>query len=220
MLRRLWRACLRFAFHHFYNTFAFTYDIVSRIVSRGHWRVWTRAAIPYIKGERVLEMPCGTGNLLLDLSAVGYAPIGVDLSSAMLEITQGKLRRVGAMHASPLIRARAQALPFASAVFDSITMTFPPSFVREPNALAELHRILRPNGRLIWVDAGQLLPIDLWSRALNAALNATGGGGVPFVEFARATLSHANFETDVQIARDRTSQVRVVIASKRSIDES
>src|SRR5450756_83093 len=94
-LRSILLRLLRFAFGLFYNQFAFTYDFVSALVSRGRWRAWTRAAVPRIHGTRVLEVPCGTGNLLLDLRATGYAPIGVDLSAAMLNITHGKLRRNG-----------------------------------------------------------------------------------------------------------------------------
>jgi len=245
---------LRFAFHLFYNPFAFTYDPISALVSRGHWRDWTRAAIPHIVGTRVLEIPCGTGNLLLDLARAGYRPIGVDLSNTMLRISQGKVRakhlpqvslraersnlsnrdmetpalqrtQCGASVASshktllamtpPLVRARAQAMPFASAAFDSIVMTFPPSFVFDPDALAELRRILDANGRLIWVDAGRLLPHDAWSRALNAALNATGGEG-NFERVASEALGRAGFESRVETVRDEESVVCVVIATKSS----
>lgn len=213
MFRRLWRAFLRFAFHHFYTTFAFTYDFVSALVSRGRWRAWTRAAIPYLVGARVLEIPCGTGNLLLDLRAAGFAPIGVDLSSAMLNLTRGKLQR--AQIDAPILRARAQALPFAAGAFDAITMTFPPEFVYNPVALAELQRVLRDDGRLIWVDAARLLPRDPWSRLLDVALNADGRE-MSFADFARAALAKAGFETNLQIVPDQQSAVSVIIANKRS----
>src|SRR5438477_6401574 len=71
---------LRFVFHHFYNTFAWTYDAVSAGISLGHWRGWTRAAIPYLRGARILEIAFGTGNLQLDLRAAGFTSFGADLS--------------------------------------------------------------------------------------------------------------------------------------------
>ena len=212
MFERLWRAFLRWAFHHFYNTFAFTYDFVSAVVSRGHWRAWTRAAMPFIKGRRVLEMPCGTGNLLLDLCAARYAPIGVDLSPAMLRITQRKLQRNQVN--PPILRARAQALPFANATFDSITMTFPPGFVTDPSVLAELARVLRNDGRLIWVDSGRLLPRDVWSRTLNRALDVVNAGAPPFADFARDVLTRAGFQTQIEIIHDAASAVTVIVATQ------
>ncbi len=212
-MRKFWTRLLRLAFHLFYNPFAFTYDTVSAIVSRNHWRDWARAAIPCIVGTRVLEIPCGTGNLLLDLCAAGYRPIGVDLSAAMISISRRKLRNANGK--ARLARVRAQALPFPTAAFDSILMTFPPGFVFDPYALAELHRVLDERGRLIWVDAGRLLPRDAWSRALNAALDATSADG-NFERVAQEVLSRAGFEAKVETVRDDASVVMVVIATKRS----
>jgi len=219
MLGRVWRAFLRLAFHLFYNSFAFTYDLVSAIVSRGHWRAWTRAAIPFVVGTRVLEIPCGTGNLLLDLRAAGYAVIGVDLSAAMLDITRGKFGRAAHPErepkGAPILRARVQALPFSNRAFDSITLTFPPGFARDPRAFAELRRVLDDGGRLIWVDAARLLPRDGISRALNAALDAVGGSDAPFEEFARAALARAGFESEIEKVQSEASVVIVVVATRR-----
>ncbi len=237
IFRRAIRPLLRFAFHLFYNPFAFTYDFVSALVSRGHWRDWTRAAIPHIVGRRVLEIPCGTGNLMLDLFAAGYQPIGVDLSASMLRISRGKIRarhspkqeflettsgtkRPGLtpvqdlVNASPLLRARVEALPFPPTAYDSIVMTFPPSFVFDAHALAELRRVLDDHGRLIWVDAGRLLPRDFWSRALNWALDVTSDEG-DFDRIAANTLARAGFDSRVETLRDDASIVMVVVATKR-----
>src|SRR5262245_4931169 len=107
---RAYRAFLGFSFDQFYNRFAFTYDAVSAIVSRGEWRAWTRAALPFIRGSRILELGFGTGNLHLDLHAAGYTPIGIDLSPTMHAITQAKFRPRGL--APRLARADVHAMPF------------------------------------------------------------------------------------------------------------
>lgn len=210
MLHRLWLGFLRFCFHQFYTTFAFTYDFVSAFVSRGHWRAWTRAAIPRIAGKRVLEIPCGTGNLTLDLIAAGYAPIAVDLSPVMVRITRKKLRRVGAQRLA-LLRARAQELPFPDHSFDSIVMTFPPGFIYDPRVLAEFHRLLDPNGRLIWVDAGRLLPQNVFSRLLNRAFDAVGGDEM-FSPSAHTLLTRAGFDVRIESVQDEASVVMVAVA--------
>lgn len=214
MLRHTWRAFLRFAFHLFYNQFAFTYDWVSALVSRGHWREWTRAAMPRIAGKRVLELPCGTGNLQLDLIAAGYAPIGADLSFAMLQITRRKLNRAGLP--ARLIRACAQELPFARGAFDSIVMTFPPGFVYDPRVFAEMHRILNAGGRLIWADGGRLLKRDVWDRALDTALDAVGGEASR--SEAEALLVRAGFAARIESVQDTASVVVVITATKEKTE--
>jgi ubiquinone/menaquinone biosynthesis C-methylase UbiE len=215
-LRSILLRLLRFAFGLFYNQFAFTYDFVSALVSRGRWRAWTRAAIPRLHGTRVLEVPCGTGNLLLDLRAAGYAPIGVDLSAAMLNLTRGKLRRANAraQHAaSRLARARAQALPFADGSFDSIVMTFPPSFVSDPAAFAEMRRVLDERGCLIWVDGARFVQPGVWSRLVNRSIGFVGGEA-GYERLMAQVLERAGFESKIEWVGDAVSVVTVAVASK------
>ncbi len=210
-LRRLVLPWLRFAFHLFYNPFAFTYDFVSAVVSRGQWRAWTRQAIPHIVGRRVLEVPCGTGNLQLDLAANGYQPVGVDLSPAMLDLSRNKLRQA---HLDVrLVRAPVQALPFAPQSFDTIVMTFPPEFIFDSRTFVEFHRVLANQGCLVWVDAGRLLPRDAWGRLLNAALDAVGGGR-HFEPMVSELLKQAAFEPEIEWAQDDWSVVAIVRAHK------
>lgn len=177
MLIRAYRALVRSGFHQFYNRFAFTYDWVSHIVSRGDWRAWTRAAIPFVRGSRVLEIAFGTGDLHLDLHDAGYEPVGVDLSRFMHDITRKKF-----LHRSlspRLVRASVRQLPFPDAHFSTLIMTFPPGFVYDRAAMGEMARVLEPNGVLLWVDAPYLYPRDLWGRLLNHAFRLTGGCADP-----------------------------------------
>ena len=240
-VRRTLFRLLRLAFHLFYNPFAFTYDFVSAVVSRGRWRAWTRAAIPCLTGTRILEIPCGTGNLLLDLRAAGYAPVGVDLSASMLGITRKKF--VGVRHsqrrglkrsqpwdvqaaisenqtlanASPLlVRARAQALPFSDDAFDSVVMTFPPGFVYDPSAFAELRRVLDERGRLIWVD-GARFTSGAWGRLVNRWIGFVGGE-IEFERTIKQVLARAGFDARVEWVGDDVSVVAVTTATQRGIE--
>ena len=174
---RIWHSFIRFGYKHFYNRFAFTYDFVSALVSRGDWRTWTAAALPFVRGPHILEVAFGTGNLQLDLHAAGFAPCGVDLSPYMVAITRRKLQ--ARQLPLRLVRARAQQLPFPTGHFDSLVMTFPPGFITDALVLAELRRVLAPAGHLIWVDIPYLYPRDPWSRFLNWAFHITGGAAEP-----------------------------------------
>ncbi|MGH2522444.1 MAG: class I SAM-dependent methyltransferase, partial [Anaerolineales bacterium] len=138
------RWLLRLFFRLLYYEMAWTYDWVSWFVSRGQWRGWQRTALPYLRGRRVLEVAHGTGNLLLDMVALGFEPVGFDLSPAMSRITQRKLRAHNLAGRIPLGRGHVQALPFADGVFPSILSTFPTEFIVDPAAIAEFYRVLQP----------------------------------------------------------------------------
>jgi ubiquinone/menaquinone biosynthesis C-methylase UbiE len=149
MMRRVLRWGLRTAFRLLYNELAWTYDGVSWLVSWGEWRSWQRTALPHLRGPRVLELGFGTGDLLFDLAGRHHQVYGVELSSQMVRITQRKLRRRGLI--LPLVRGRGQALSFSSNTFDSVVVTFPSPFIVHPHTLTEIHRVLRPRGRLVMV---------------------------------------------------------------------
>ena len=159
---------IRFAFWLLYNPLAWLYDPISWVVSMGRWRDWQRAAIGELRGERVLDLACGTGNLLLDLSAAGYHPVGLDLSPFMIRLARRKLLRNDI--AVPLLRGHARQLPFADAAFDSVVCTFPANFVM----LDELARVLRPGGRAVIVPMAQLPTDNVWGRLLELLYRLTG----------------------------------------------
>lgn len=209
------RAELEFAFEQFYTRFAFTYDAVSAIVSRGAWRAWIRAALPFVRGPRVLELAFGTGNLQVDLYAAGLNPYGIDLSPQMLGLARQKLRARGLP--ARLARADVCALPFPSNFFSTLVMTFPPGFVFNPQALYEMWRVLEPQGRLVWVDAAFLESKDWYTRLLNRAFQITGGGAdqtrrAHILDAARA--DGAPWHWRIETARLRASSVHIFIASK------
>jgi len=172
----LWTRLLRLAFWLLYNPLAWTYDWVSRAVSLGQWRAWQRTALAEVHGERVLELASGTGDLLLDLHALGTVrPIGLDLSPYMIRIARCKMRRRGI--AVPLVRGRAEQLPFATASIDTILSTFPASFILARPALEEVARVLKPDGQAAIVAMATLTSRSAWSRVLEWLYRITGQRG-------------------------------------------
>ena len=205
---RLWHRFVKFGFRRLYNEFAWTYNLVSRIVSRGNWHAWQRAALPELDGTRVLEIAFGTGNLLWDMTAEGYRCVGIDLSPQMARITARKFRQRG--REAPICRARAQQLPFADGAFDSMVATFPDHFILDPPAQTEMARVLVPGGRLVVVDGGHILGGDPWTRLLNWAFTVTvsprrsAGAGQQF--------SHDSFSVERRQVLNRRSRVGVLVA--------
>lgn len=148
---------MRFGFRLLYNEMAFTYDLVSKVVSLGAWRCWQRVTLKHLPPPGtvpILELAHGTGDLQIDLHAAGYTSIGFDLSLYMGQITWRKLRRQNIP--AVLTRGYAQALPFADDAFPAIACTFPTPFIIQPETLAEVYRVLQPGGRLVVVPSGVL----------------------------------------------------------------
>lgn len=155
MIARLWWGLVRFGFRLLYNELAFTYDVVSKLVSFGQWRCWQRAALKHLNVPApalILELAHGTGDLQLDLHAAGYLSIGYDLSPYMGQITRRKLARQGIP--ARLTRGEAQHLPFADQSFAAIVCTFPTDFIFAEATLREAWRVLPPAGRLVIVING------------------------------------------------------------------
>jgi ubiquinone/menaquinone biosynthesis C-methylase UbiE len=219
-LIRLWWRLIRFGFRLLYNEFAFTYDTVSKIVSMGAWRCWQRATIKHLgiePGGLVLELAHGTGDLQLDLKAAGYLTVGCDLSPYMGRIARAKLLRNGLT--APLIRGRAQQLPFASERFPVVVATFPTSFILEASTLREINRVLLPGGRLVIVPNGKFTGGGILRRFLEWLYRITGQRSGP-VESNLHTELHtlfAQYGFELHFAEESCprSVAQVVIATRR-----
>jgi ubiquinone/menaquinone biosynthesis C-methylase UbiE len=106
-------------------------------------------------GERVIDIGTGPGLLAAEMAAeVGPSGLvcGIDVSEAMLALAQ---RRATAPGAAPveLRQADANQLPYPAASFDVAVSTQVLEYVADvPGALAEIHRVLRPGGRVLALD--------------------------------------------------------------------
>lgn len=97
-------------------------------------------------GERILDVGCGTGRLMSEIleRQPPARVIGVDQSRTMLMQARKHLQDGGRV-----VQGDAAALPFA-AVFDAVFSTATFHWVRNHDRLfGELHRVLRPGGRLV-----------------------------------------------------------------------
>ncbi len=137
-------------FDRLYSRLARPYDIA--VKSLPVWRRWISAASPRIRGPRVLEVSFGTG-WLLTRYAGNFETHGVDLNEHMVAIAQHNLHRAGVT--AQLRQANVQDLPYPDGHFDTVVNTM--SFSGYPNAqqaMTELHRVLRRQGRLVLIDIG------------------------------------------------------------------
>ena len=112
-----------------------------------------REALGAAPGERVLDVGCGPGfyvaELLSQVGATGSV-VGVDASPQTLALAR---RRTQGQDNVVLHQADVTALPVTDASFDRALSVQVLEYVADPAAaLAELHRALRPGGRLVVWD--------------------------------------------------------------------
>jgi len=193
-----------------YTGFAWAYDAVSWVVSGGRWAGWRRVALRYLGGGRVLEVGCGTGHLLLELAGQGRQVCGSDPSPAMLRQVRRRVRR----HAAPvhLCRARAQALPYGNASFDTLVCTFPAPYIGEPGTWAEFERVLAPGGRAVVVYGVRVGPRGLASRWIRFLLTLGGTSGVALRPAWKGCLS---LRVEHIVVPEGPDRVGLLLADKR-----
>ncbi|MCB9005358.1 MAG: methyltransferase domain-containing protein [Ardenticatenaceae bacterium] len=204
-----WYQLLRFGFRLLYHELAWTYDVVSWVVSLGEWRRWQQAALPFMQGQRVLEIGHGPGHILLALQQAGFAVTGLDLSPQM-----GRLARRRAPSV-PLVRGWVQALPFAAGSFDTVLATFPTEYVVDVRTMTAVSRVLGQNGRFLIIPEGHLTTTGPVTRFIEWLFCITGqrqeGGWEPYLAHFRA----AGFRVTVEQITFERSAATVVICEKR-----
>jgi ubiquinone/menaquinone biosynthesis C-methylase UbiE len=163
---------LRIFFRHFYTTLAWSYDFIARLVSVGQWDDWVRSILNPFPIEPVLEVAHGPGHLLLELNRRSENAFGVDASRQMCRMASRRLKRNG--HASTVVQARAQALPFPKETFSTLLSTFPTEFIMDPGSLMEARRTLLPEGQYRIVPMAEIRGPGYFDRVAGWLLRATG----------------------------------------------
>lgn len=130
-----------------FNGVAARYDVANEVLALGQTRVWRKAlvnAVAPMRGEVILDLAAGTGSSSEPMAERGATVIPCDFSPGMLMV--GHDRRPGL----PFTAGDALHLPFGDAVFDGATISFGLRNVNDAmTALRELHRVVRPGGRLV-----------------------------------------------------------------------
>ena len=134
--------------------------------------------LPPLHGLTVVDAGCGTGRYLRELQALGASPIGLDLSAPMLARARAITRR--------LARANLCAWPIDSGSVDVIVCGLALGDI--PNldvALAEMARVLRPGGCLVYSVVHPVGGPNRWSRTFQA-----GGRHVAIDGYGHSAQDH------------------------------
>jgi malonyl-CoA O-methyltransferase len=119
------------------------------------------ALLPDVRGQTVLDAGCGSGRYLRELQDRGATMIGMDLSLPMLERAKETTARIA--------RADIRALPLDAMSLDLVVCGLALGDVPDIElALAEIARVLRPGGRVIYSVVHPTGEAAGWSRTFES----------------------------------------------------
>ncbi len=135
-----------------FATIADRYDFITRFLSYGQDARWKRRLIRLAglrPDDRVLDLACGTGDLALAAAPRVRQAIGLDVTFRMVQLARRRTRDAPVS----FLTGDMLALPFPDRRFDVVTTGYGLRNVPDlDRALAEIARVLRPEGRLLSLD--------------------------------------------------------------------
>jgi demethylmenaquinone methyltransferase/2-methoxy-6-polyprenyl-1,4-benzoquinol methylase len=131
------------------------YDIMNDAMSGGLHRLWKDRFVRRVKprkGEAILDMAGGTGDIAFRLAKSGADVTVADINGAMLEVGMERARKRG-LDGLIWTEQNAETLSFADSSFDAYTIAFGIRNVTHiDRALAEAHRVLKRGGRFFCLE--------------------------------------------------------------------
>lgn len=226
------KTLLRFFFRLLYHQFAFTYDLVAATVSLGRWKDWVLSVLPFVRGNRVLEIGHGPGHLQRALLDRDWQAFGIDESSQMGHLAKRNLSRFlhtkakgpdyhrNAYTQVNLARGLSQSLPFPAESFDTIVSTFPAEYIFDSKTLEEAQRVLIHNGRLIILPGATILGRGVLDRAMALLFRITGETPPNLAQMLQARTKQpfatAGFDVEFYEVEVRSSLVFILVATRIS----
>ena len=148
--------------HRIFSEVPSTYELVNHILTFGLDIIWRRrvAGIASVgNGSRWADMCSGTGETaayLSHLAPMGTTVYAIDFSLPML----GEAKRKPEAGNIKFVSSDIKALPFPDNSFDMITISFAKRNINLSKeilvkTLAEIHRVLKPEGRFINLETSR-----------------------------------------------------------------
>jgi demethylmenaquinone methyltransferase/2-methoxy-6-polyprenyl-1,4-benzoquinol methylase len=146
-----------------FDAVASRYDVMNDLMSAGLHRLWKAYTLQVAQlqpGMQVLDIASGTGDLALGFARrVGKqgCVVHTDINEAMLRVGRDRLLNAGVV--LPSVVCDAQNLPFESGRFDRVCVAFGlRNMTDKAQALREMRRVLKPDGRLLVLEFSQIAP--------------------------------------------------------------
>ena len=150
------------AVEQLFNDVAPRYDRLNDLLSLGLHRQWKRQLLAWLqpqRGERWLDLCCGTGDLALALARTvrpsGHVT-GLDAAAAPLQLAEERRQQEPWLDVE-WVQGDATASQLPSAHFDGVVMAYGLRNLADPAAgIQEIRRVLKPGGRAGVLDFNRL----------------------------------------------------------------
>lgn len=136
------------------------YDFLNHFLSLGIDKGWRKKVVKIagkVPHAEILDVATGTADLAIALSKLQPKRIvGVDISAGMLRVGGEKIKKQQLTKLIVLTQGDSENLPFENNSFDVVTVAFGVrNFEHLDKGLAEIFRVLKPNGKLIVLEFSQ-----------------------------------------------------------------
>lgn len=141
-----------------FDNVASRYDFLNRVLSMGIDRGWRKRAIGMLASDApqvILDVATGTGDVAIQVAETlrPKQVVGVDISEGMLVLGRKKVTAANLDGVVVMQQADCEQLPFSDGYFDAVTVAFGVrNFEHLERGLAEMHRVLKKNGKLIVIE--------------------------------------------------------------------
>jgi demethylmenaquinone methyltransferase / 2-methoxy-6-polyprenyl-1,4-benzoquinol methylase len=138
-----------------FSSVAQRYDLMNDLMSGGMHRLWKDRFVAKVKprrGERILDMAGGTGDIAFRMAKRGADVTVSDINPDMLKVGMERAQQRGLSGLVWQVE-NAEKLSFDANSFDGYTIAFGIRNVpRIDAALREAHRVLKPGGRFLCLE--------------------------------------------------------------------
>ncbi|WP_085535937.1 bifunctional demethylmenaquinone methyltransferase/2-methoxy-6-polyprenyl-1,4-benzoquinol methylase UbiE [Massilibacteroides vaginae] len=141
-----------------FDTIAFAYDKLNRLLSLGFDKGWRKKGIAYLKPfapQHILDIATGTGDLAIAMRHRLNAEkvIGADISEGMMSIGREKAREAGYADSISFEQQDCLALTYENNRFDAATAAFGVrNFEDIEQGISEMYRVLKPGGHIMILE--------------------------------------------------------------------
>lgn len=141
-----------------FDTIAFAYDKLNRLMSFGFDKGWRRKGIAYLRPfapQRILDIATGTGDLAIAMRRQLKAEkvTGADISEGMMKIGREKAEKAGYAASVVFEQQDCLSLTYPDNSFDAVTAAFGVrNFEDIEKGISEMYRVLKPGGHVMILE--------------------------------------------------------------------
>lgn len=174
-------------------------------------RYMTDMLSDFKKNGNIIDVGCGTGEMLQVLKKHKFLTYGLDYSYKMLH----EISKETVDQQYPLINSDIENLPFGNESFDGVICAGVIEYLNEDQkALREISRILKPGGYAIITISNRLSPARLFEPLVHNAIGQKIKGWIKRYIFKKQTLLYPPFRTRAPFLFNRHAEKEGLILSE------